>query len=159
MKVLVSYFSATGNTRSVAQKLAKLADADLYEIKPEVLYTAADLDWHDANSRSSIEMHDKKFRPTLADKDAKIADYDVILVGFPIWWYVAPTIINTFLESYDFSGKTVILFATSGGSDWGKTLEELKPSVSESVIMKEGKVFRGRASQTLVEEWWKTVKY
>lgn len=103
---LVAYFSANGVTENAAKVLAEAADADLYEIKPEAPYTKADLDWMDKNSRSSIEMKNKAFRPAIADKDADIAEYDVIFVGFPIWWYVAPTIINTFLESYDFSGKT-----------------------------------------------------
>ena len=115
-KVLVAYFSASGVTAAVAKTLAQAAGADLYEIRPAVPYTPADLRWTDKNSRSSVEMRDSSSRPALADHDAPIAEHDVILLGFPIWWYVAPTIINTFLESYDFSGKTVIPFATSGGS-------------------------------------------
>lgn len=115
-KKLVAYFSASGVTANAAKTLAKAVGADLYEIKPEIPYTKADLNWMDKNSRSSLEMKDKTYRPAIADKDAKIEDYDVIFIGFPIWWYVAPTIINTFLESYDFSNKTIVLFATSGGS-------------------------------------------
>ena len=117
---LVAYFSASGVTGSVAKKLAEAAGADIYEIRPRVPYTSADLNWNNAQSRSSIEMKDKSSRPELADKNANISGHDVIFLGFPIWWYVAPTIINTFLESYDFSGKTIILFATSGGSGFGQ---------------------------------------
>ena len=118
-KTLVAFFSASGVTRQVAQKLAAAAQADLYEIKPAVPYTQADLNWRDKSSRSSVEMQDPSSRPQLADNDAKIEQYDRILLGYPIWWYMAPTIINTFLESYDFSGKSIILFATSGGSGFG----------------------------------------
>lgn len=125
-KSLVAYFSATGTTKRVAEALAKAAGADIYEIKPAVPYTKADLDWTDNKSRSSLEMNDVASRPAIADKDADIENYEVIFLGFPIWWYVAPAIINTFLESYDFSGKTVVLFATSGGSGLGKTAEKLK---------------------------------
>ena len=113
---LVAYFSATGTTGSVAQKLAQAIGADLYAITPKTPYTTADLNWNNDKSRSSVEMRDKKFRPEIANNDADIKSHDVIFIGFPIWWYVAPTIINTFLESYDFTGKTIILFATSGGS-------------------------------------------
>lgn len=140
-KVLVAYFSPTGTTREAAEKLAKKLGADAFEILPAVPYTEADLDWRDANSRSTVEMKNKSFRPELAKgEDPHIEQYDVIYVGFPIWWYVAPTIINTFLEVYDFSGKKVVLFATSGGSGWGKTLEELKPSVDESCVMEKGEL-------------------
>ena len=125
-KSLVTYFSASGVTKKVAEKLAEAAGADLFEIKPEVAYTEADLNWMDKKSRSSIEMNDKSFRPAIAEKYNNMADYDVVYVGFPIWWYVAPTIINTFLESYDFSDKTIIPFATSGGSGMGKTVAVLK---------------------------------
>ena len=127
-KTLVAFFSASGVTRQVAQKLAAAAQADLYEIKPAVPYTQADLNWRDKSSRSSVEMQNLAIRPQLADTDAKIEQYDRILLGYPIWWYMAPTIINTFLESYDFSGKSIILFATSGGSGFGKSVEELSPS-------------------------------
>lgn len=157
-KILVSYFSATGTTKSVAEKLAEVTNADIYEIKPEVPYTSADLDWHNNESRSSIEMHDKSYRPAIADKNAKVEDYDVIYIGFPIWWYIAPTIINTFLESYDFSGKTVILFATSGVSGFGETVENLQSSCSPTTTIKEGKVFHGRSSKAEIEEWIKQDK-
>ena len=157
-KKLVAYFSASGVTANVAKTLAEAADADLYEIKPEVPYTKADLDWRDKNSRSTVEMKDKAFRPAIADKDASIADYDVIFVGFPIWWYVAPTIINTFLESYDFSGKTIILFATSGGSGFGNTVDELKFSVSETTILNEGKILNGNPSAEQLHTWLKGLR-
>lgn len=127
-KKLVAYFSASGITRNVAKMVAEAAGADLYEITPKEAYTKADLNWMDKKSRSSVEMADKKIRPEITDTDAKIAEYDEIFLGFPIWWYVAPTIINTFLEKYDFTGKKIVLFATSGGSGFGNTVKELQPS-------------------------------
>jgi len=151
-KKLVTFFSASGVTARVAKDLAKVAGADLYEIEPAVPYTSADLNWMDKNARSTIEMKDKSSRPEIKDTDAKVADYDVIYVGFPIWWYVAPTIINTFLEKYDFSGKKIVLFATSGGSGFGKTVDDLKGSVAEDTVILEGKVFRGSASQEELEK-------
>ena len=152
-KKLVAYFSATGTTAKVAEMLADAIGANLYEIEPAVPYTQADLNWMDQNSRSSKEMSDKAFRPAIIDKDAHIADYDVIFVGFPIWWYVAPTIINTFLEKYDFSGKRIVLFATSGDSGFGKTVEELKGSVSESVELIEGGILNGDQTYQGLTEW------
>ncbi|SDP73573.1 flavodoxin [Selenomonas ruminantium] len=152
-KKLVAYFSASGVTAKAAKNLAEAAGADLFEIKPEVPYTQADLDWHDKNSRSSVEMRDSKSRPQIAAGDAKVADYDVIFVGFPIWWYVAPTIINTFLESYDFAGKTIILFATSGGSGFGKAVEGLKDSVADSTVIREGKLLNGNPSVAELKDW------
>ncbi|MDO5009402.1 MAG: flavodoxin [Intestinibacter bartlettii] len=152
-KSLVTYFSASGVTEKVAEKLAEAAGADIFEIKPEVAYTSADLNWMDKKSRSSVEMNDKSFRPAIAEKCNNIADYDVVYVGFPIWWYVAPTIINTFLESYDFSGKTIVLFATSGGSGFGKTVSELKGSVSDTTVIKEGKVFNSGISKEQLLSW------
>lgn len=151
-KKLVAYFSASGVTGKVAKDLAEAAGADLYEIKPAVPYTHADLNWQDKNARSTLEMRDKSSRPAMADKDAKVADYDVIFLGFPIWWYVAPTIINTFLEAYDFSGKTVILFATSGGSGFGKAVDGLKPSAPGATI-REGKLLNGRPSPGELKKW------
>ncbi len=142
-KKLVAYFSASGVTANAARALAASAGADIYEIKPKTAYTQADLNWKDANSRSSVEMKNKAFRPELSDKQANIAVYDTIFVGFPIWWYIAPTIINTFLESYDFSGKKIVLFATSGGSGFGKAVENLKPSAPKAEII-EGAVLNGR---------------
>lgn len=138
-KKLVAYFSASGNTAKLAKKLAESAGADLYEIKPAVPYTSADLDWQNKQSRSSVEMSDHSSRPALADKNADISAYDTVYVGFPVWWYIAPTIINSFLESYDFSGKKIILFATSGGSGFGKTVQNLKTSAPNAEII-EGKV-------------------
>ena len=126
MKTLVAYFSATGTTERAAKMLAEVAGADLYRIEPETPYTAADLDWHDKNSRTSVEMNDPKSRPAIKGRCDKMADYDVVYIGFPIWWYTAPTIINTFIESYDLKGKTLIPFATSGGTDITKTADNLK---------------------------------
>ena len=153
MNTLVAYFSASGTTAKVAEALAKAANADAYEIKPAVPYSRADLDWMNKKSRSSVEMSDKSSRPELADKNANIAGYDTVLLGFPIWWYVAPTIINTFLESYDFSGKKIVLFATSGGSGFGKTVEGLKGSVSAGVQIIEGKILNGKPSESELKKW------
>lgn len=122
MKQLVAYFSASGITKAVAEKLARIKEADLFEIIPQEMYTSDDLDWTNANSRSSIEMKDKSSRPKIISKVKNINEYDVIYLGFPIWWYQAPTIINTFLEMYDFNGQTIIPFATSGGSGMGKPI-------------------------------------
>ncbi|MBE6711225.1 MAG: NAD(P)H-dependent oxidoreductase [Clostridia bacterium] len=152
-KKLVTYFSASGVTAAAAKTLAEAANADLYEIRPAVPYTKADLNWMDKQSRSSVEMQNKTLRPAIADTDAAVAEYDVIFVGFPIWWYVAPTIINTFLEAYDFSGKTVVLFATSGGSGFGKTLDELKVSVSDTANLVEGKLLNGKLSREDLAAW------
>lgn len=151
-KTLVAFFSASGVTRQVAQKLAAAAQADLYEIKPAVPYTQADLNWRDKSSRSSVEMQDPSSRPQLADTDAKIEQYDRILLGYPIWWYMAPTIINTFLESYDFSGKSIILFATSGGSGFGKSVKELSPSCPNATI-REGRMLNGNPSEQELRQW------
>ena len=151
-KKLVAYFSASGVTKKVAELLAKASGADIYEIVPKVPYTSADLNWMDKNSRSSVEMRDTLSRPEIAVGDAKIEDYDTIFLGFPIWWYVAPTIINTFLESYDFSGKKIVLFATSGGSKFGKAVDGLKQSAPNAVI-KEGKILNGRLSEDELKKW------
>lgn len=152
---LVAYFSASGITRKAALKLAEAAGAELYEIRPETVYTKEDLNWMDKKSRSSLEMNDKSFRPALADKDAEIEKYDEIFLGFPIWWYVAPTIINTFLETYDFSGRKIILFATSGGSGFGNTVQELYPSAPGAVI-REGKLLT-HADKSEIESWLKSL--
>lgn len=151
-KILVAYFSASGVTAEAAKNLAKAADADLYEIKPETPYTKADLDWTNKKSRSSVEMNDPKSRPAIAEKVSGMDNYDTIFVGFPIWWYVAPTIINTFLESYDLSGKTVIPFATSGGSGMGKTNESLQPSCPGATLL-QGKMLNGRLSEAELRKW------
>ena len=138
-KVLVAYFSASNVTKKAAEQLAAAAKADLYEIKPAVPYTKADLNWMDKKSRSSVEMNDKSYRPEIMKDNLSLNQYDTVLVGFPIWWYVAPTIINTFLESYNFAGKKIVLFATSGGSGFGNTAAELKASAPEAEII-EGKI-------------------
>lgn len=153
-KTLVAYFSASGVTASMAEKVAKAADADLLEIKPSVPYTKEDLNWMDKQSRSTIEMNDPASRPEIVKTMADISAYDTVIIGFPIWWYVAPTIINTFLESYDFSGKKIALFATSGGSGFGKTVEKLKPSVDASAQFVSEKLLN-RASQSDIEGWLK----
>ena len=152
MNALVAYFSASGTTAKAAKVLAKAADADLYEIKPAIPYTRADLNWMDKGSRSSMEMSDKHSRPALADTDAPIAGHDVIFLGFPIWWYVAPTIVNTFLESYDFTGKTIILFATSGGSGLGKSAVSLRASVPGARIV-DGRLLNGRLNADELKTW------
>lgn len=154
-KKLVAYFSASGVTANAAKMVAEAAKADLFEIKPAVPYTKDDLNWMNKQSRSSVEMNDKNSRPEIAEKCENMSDYDTIYLGFPIWWYVAPTIINTFLESYDFSGKTIILFATSGGSGFGRTVDNLKNSVSDSSIIKEGKILNGIHSVSDIESWVK----
>lgn len=129
---LVAYFSATGRTRRKAKKYAEELGADLFEIKPEIPYTLKDLNWMSKKSRTSVEMNNKSFRPKMKENTMDLSKYDTIYLGFPIWWYVAPTIVNTFLESYDFSGKTIYLFATSGSSGFGNTLEELKVSAPQA---------------------------
>ena len=152
-KKLVAYFSASGVTAKVADMLADAVGADIYEIRPEVPYTKADLNWMDKKSRSTIEMNDKTSRPTMADTDAKVEQYDTIFLGFPIWWYKAPTIINTFLESYDFTDKRIILFATSGGSKFGKTVDELRVSVPDSCDIIEGKLLNGKQTIPAIRNW------
>lgn len=154
---LVAFFSASGVTAALAQRLSRAAGADLFEIKPAVPYTSADLDWTNASSRSSVEMKNLASRPEIAEKLPSMADYDVVFLGFPIWWYVAPTIINTFLESYDFSGKTIALFATSGGSPMGRTLEILRPLCNASVKWLPAKMLNG-ATDSDLNAWLKSLK-
>ncbi len=149
---LVAYFSASGVTAKVAENLSDALGADLFEIVPKVRYTKADLDWRDKASRSTIEMNDPSSRPEIEALRDNIAEYDTIYVGFPIWWYVAPTIINTFLESYDLTGKTIIPFATSGGSGMGKTNEKLEASCP-GAMLKTGKVFSMNASRQELADW------
>ena len=134
MKTLVAYFSASGVTKRTAQKLASKLNCDTYEIKPTVSYTDADLNWMDKNSRSSVEMRDKSSRPEIIKDGLDISGYDRILLGYPVWWYTAPTIINTFLESYDFSGKKIIIWATSGGSGLGKAKNDLAKSTTATIV-------------------------
>lgn len=150
-KVLVAYFSASGTTKAVALQLAEMAGADLHEIKPEQPYTDADLDWNDKQSRSSVEMQDKHSRPAITAKLQNMNDYDVVYVGFPIWWYTCPTIINTFMEAYDFQGKTLIPFATSGGSSIKKACADLKATYP-NLNWKEGKLLN-RASKAELQKW------
>lgn len=150
--ILVAYFSASGVTAKAAWKLAEASGADIFEIKPEIPYTNADLNWMDKKSRSSMEMNDPSSRPAIAERLPDMEKYDIIFVGFPIWWYVAPTIINTFLESYDFSGKTIIPFATSGGSNLGRTNDKLKPSCPGAILLK-GKLLNGEVSEGTLKKW------
>ena len=141
-KKLTAYFSAGGKTAKVAGKLAAATGADIYEIKPELKYTKADLNWMNSKSRSSVEMNNKSFRPAIITGDVDVSCYDTVYLGFPIWWYVAPTVINTFLEAYDFAGKKIVLFATSGSSGFGNTVSELQPSAPGAEIV-EAKVLSG----------------
>ena len=151
-KKLVAYFSAGGVTAKAAKELAGACGADLYEIKPEAPYTGADLDWMDKKSRSSVEMNDSSSRPALADMAADIDRYDVIFVGFPVWWYTAPTIIKTFLEAYDFNGKIIVPFATSGGSGIGTTAETLQEIVPVATV-KAGRILNGRIAALELKQW------
>jgi len=156
-KTLVAYFSATGTTASAAKAIAETVGAELYEIKPEVPYTKADLNWLNPLSRSTKEMHSKKGRPAIVSGDLSLDDIDTVFLGFPIWWYIAPTIINTFLESYDLAGKKLVLFATSGGSGFGKAAKSLQPSCPDSVI-EEGMVFKNDFKLEDVRRWASSVK-
>lgn len=151
-KILVAYFSASGTTAKLAEKLASAIGADLHEMIPKQPYTSADLDWTNKNSRSSVEMNNKAFRPEVANTVEHMEQYDTVFLAFPIWWYVAPTIVNTFLEQYDFSGKTIIPIATSGGSGMGKTKSELAVSCAEAEL-KEGKVFNANISVNDLRDW------
>lgn len=150
-KALVAYFSASGVTKKAAQNLAKVAGADTFEIKPAVPYSRSDLDWMDKNSRSSKETHDPSSRPEIASTLSDMEKYDTVFLGFPIWWYLAPKIISTFLESYDFSGKTIIPFATSGGSGMGKTVDVLK-TVCPKANFKDGKMLN-RVTEQELKTW------
>ena len=153
-KALVAYFSASSVTAKVAQRLATAIGADLHEIKPRTPYTEADLNWTDEKSRSSMEMNNKSFRPPVANTVENMEPYDVIFIAFPIWWYVAPTIINTFLEGYDLTGKTVVPLATSGGSGMGNTNRELQPSCP-GAILKDGRRFSAAAGEGELKSWAK----
>lgn len=155
MKKLVAYFSASGTTKKVAEMIADAGGYALCEITPKVAYTKEDLNWMDKKSRSSVEMNDKKFRPEIEAADIDMSEYDEIILGFPIWWYVAPTIVNTFLEKYDFSGKKIVLFATSGGSGFGNTVKELQPSAPDAEIV-EGKLLN-RMTKQEIADWVKEV--
>ena len=154
-KTLVAYFSASGVTKKLAQTLADAIGADLFAIEPKVPYTRADLNWMDKQSRSTIEMQNPASRPEIAGTCANIADYDTVFVGFPIWWYVAPTIVNTFLESCDLAGKTVVPFATSGGSGMGRTVDELR-KLCPNANWKAGKMVNGISDKALAD-WANTL--
>lgn len=151
-KRLVAYFSASGRTAGVAEKLAEAAGADLYEIKPQTPYTKEDLNWTNRDSRSNVEMNDPASRPAIEDVDAKVEGYDMIFLGFPIWWYTAPTIVNTFLENYDWAGKTIILFATSGSSGLEETSQSLAGSCP-GAILQEGRMMNDDPSVEALKEW------
>ena len=155
-KTLVAYFSASGVTKKLAQTLADAIGADLFAIEPKVPYTRADLNWMDKQSRSTIEMQNPSSRPEIAEGGPDLSGYDTIFVGFPIWWYVAPRIINTFVESYDFTGKTLVPFATSGGSGMGKTNEKLAPSCLGAKLL-HGKVFNSYSSKADFSAWVETL--
>ena len=154
-KKLVAYFSASGTTKKAAERLAKATGADLFEIKPKVPYSSADLNWMDKKSRSSVEMSDPSSRPEIAEELPHLADYDTVFLGFPIWWYVAPRIINTFVESYDFTGKTLVPFATSGGSGMGRTVDELR-KLCLNANWKAGKMVNGISDKALAD-WANTL--
>ena len=151
-KALVAYFSASGVTALLAEKLAKAAEADLFEIRPEKAYTDADLNWQDKNSRSSVEMNDRSCRPAIAEKKADMDQYEVVFIGFPIWWYREPSIIDTFLESYDFSGKTIVPFATSGSSGIGDTARNMQ-GLAKGAAVAEGRRFGSGASSQELKTW------
>jgi len=157
-KTLVAYFSCSGVTERLAKELASAVDGDLYRIESAIPYTTADLNWHDSNARSTIEMKDKKSRPAIEGKVNSMEGYETVFIGFPIWWYVAPTIINTFLESYDFSGKTVIPFATSGSSGTGDTDKWLHPSCSRETKWRASKRFPGDAKAVSLKKWVEELK-
>ena len=152
-KKLVAYFSASGKTANVARLLAKALGADIFEIEPVIPYTKADLNWMDKNSRSTVEMNDHSSRPEIKSRVEDMAQYDAVFLGFPIWWYREPSIIDTFLEQYDFSGKTIVLFATSGGSGFGKTVSGLKSIVSPQARIIEGKLLNGRQDEKSLAAW------
>ena len=152
MKALVTYFSASGMTAGVSERLAQAIGAPIYEIKPEVPYTKADLDWTNKNSRSTVEMEDKSCRPALADTQAPVADADIIFVGYPVWWYREPSIIDSFLEAYDFSGKTIVLFATSGSSDIGQEAPVRASQIAKTEV-KASRRFFSNASTDELKDW------
>lgn len=152
MKALVAFFSASGVTAALADRLARSIDAQVYEIRPAVPYSEADLNWMDKNSRSTLEMKDKSCRPTLADASAPVEDAEVIFVGYPVWWYREPSIIDSFLEAYGFSGKTIVLFATSGGSDLGKEAPARAAEIAKTAV-KAGKRFSADATEDELKAW------
>ena len=151
-KTLVAYFSASGVTAKVAANLAKAIGAELYEIAPEIPYTKADLNWMDKKSRSTVEMEDRSSRPAIGTRVENMEQYDTVFVGFPIWWYREPSIIDTIMEAYDFSGKTIVPFATSGGSGLGDSYKNMK-ALASSATVKDGKKFSPNASEASLKEW------
>ena len=151
-RILVAYFSATGTTARAARGIAEALGADMYEIEPAQPYTSADLDWHDRKSRSSVETDDEMCRPAIAGAACDVSAYDAVFVGFPVWWYVEPRIIDTFLESHDFSGKTIILFATSGGSGFGDTAKDLAPSCPGAKLVAGG-LLNGNPPEASLKQW------
>ena len=151
-KVLVAYFSATGNTRPLAEYIAEAQDAELYEIIPETPYTDADLDWHDSASRTTLEMNNPDSRPVISGSVENMDDYDIVFLGYPIWWGDAPKIISTFLETYDFDGKTIVPFCTSGSSSIGGSVSDLE-ALTDGATWLEGQRFSGSASQETVSQW------
>lgn len=157
-KKLVAYFSATGNTAKVAKVLAGKTEADLFEIAPEMPYSTADLNWRNSSSRSSLEMKDASSRPKIK-ATTDVSGYDVVFLGFPIWWYREPSVIDTFLESADFSGKTLVLFATAGSSGFGDTAKSVKAKISASATVKEGKVFYNVSYAKEIEKWVETLNF
>lgn len=156
-EILVAYFSATGITEKLAKKIANVVDGDLHEIHPEIPYSAADLDWMNKNSRSSVEMNDKLFRPAIANKLESTENIKILILAFPIWWYIAPTIINTFLEQYDWNDKIIIPVATSGSSGMGNTNAELESSCP-GAILKDGKRFDVNVSEKEIKAWFESLK-
>ena len=151
-KKLVAYFSASGATAKIAETLAEAIGADIYEIEPDVRYTPEDLNWKNKQSRSCIEMSDPTSRPVIKQRRDNMDNYDVLFVGFPIWWYTAPTIINTFLETYDFGGKMIVPFATSGGSGIKKAAEAIRKAVPDAEV-EDGRLLNGRLNQSDLESW------
>ena len=156
-RILVTYFSASGKTRKAAERIADVLDGDIYEIRPKEPYTAADLNWMDRRSRSTLEMKDKDCRPELADTDCDVKGHDVILTGFPIWWGREPSIVDSFLDAYDFAGKTVIIFATSGGSGMGDTAKRFRQLLGDDVKVIDGKVLSSRISDEKVRSWFEAL--
>lgn len=152
-KVLVAYFSAGGVTRKVAEELAKVEMADLFEITPETLYTAADLNWRDPQSRSTLEMKDKSCRPAIAGQVENMAQYEAVFIGFPIWWGREPSVVDTFLDAYDFSGKKIVPFCTSGGSGLGETAGRMQEIVGAAAVVEEGKRLGGTVSEADLTTW------
>ena len=152
MKALVTYFSASGVTAKLARRLSDAINAPLYEIKPAVPYTEADLDWRNKQSRSTIEMQDKNCRPALADTNAPVAGADIIFVGYPVWWYREPSIIDSFLEAYDFTGKKIVLFATSGSSDIGQEAPARAAEIAKAEVLA-GKRFSTNVSADELKAW------